>query len=128
MTPPEAVGLSSERLARVRPALEKHIGPHKIAGAVTLLARRGEVVHRECVGLLERESGAPMPPDALFRIYSMTKPITCVALMTLYEQGCFQLIDPREEFIGVQMAQFQPNGFYQIANDFRVAAYQAIVD
>jgi CubicO group peptidase (beta-lactamase class C family) len=99
MTTPEAVGLSSERLVHVRPAIERYIGGDKIAGAVTLIARRGEVVHHECVGLLDRESGAPMPPDAIFRIYSMTKPIVCVALMTLYEQGRFQMFEPVSEYI-----------------------------
>jgi CubicO group peptidase (beta-lactamase class C family) len=99
MTSPETVGLSSERLSRVRPALEKHVGPQKIAGAVTLLARRGEVVHRECVGQMDRENDVPMSPDALFCIYSMTKPIVCLALMTLYEKGCFQLIDPVAKYV-----------------------------
>ena len=94
MTGPEAVGLSSERLARVRPAIERHIADEKIAGAVTLVARRGEVVHLECVGLMDREHNKPMQTDAIFRIYSMTKPIICVALMTLYEKGHFQLIEP----------------------------------
>ena len=86
---PEAVGLSPERLERIRPAAEKHIGDDRIAGAVTLVARRGEVVHLDGTGLMDRESSKPMQPDAIFRIYSMTKPIICVALMTLYEQGCF---------------------------------------
>jgi CubicO group peptidase (beta-lactamase class C family) len=99
MTRPEAVGLSSDRLARIRPAIEKHVADDKIAGVVTLVARRGEVVHLECVGLMDRESNKPMVPDAIFRIYSMTKPIICVALMTLYEKGGFQLIDPVAKYI-----------------------------
>jgi CubicO group peptidase (beta-lactamase class C family) len=99
MTSPEEVGLSSERLARIRPAVGKHIGDDKIAGAVTLVARRGKVVHLECVGLMDRESNKPMQPDTIFRIYSMTKPITCVALMMLYEQGRFQVFDPVFKFI-----------------------------
>ncbi len=99
MISPENVGLSSERLARIRPAVEKHIGVDKIAGAVTLVARRGELVHLECVGLMDRESGKPMQPDTIFRLYSMTKPITCAALMMLYEQGHFQLFDPVLKFI-----------------------------
>ncbi len=90
----EAVGLSSERLARIGPAIQKHIGDDKIAGAVTLVARRGEVVHLDCAGLMDRENARPMQVDTIFRIYSMTKPIICVALMTLYEQGRFQLYDP----------------------------------
>jgi CubicO group peptidase (beta-lactamase class C family) len=99
MISPEEVGLSSERLARIRPAVSKHIGDDKIAGAVTLVARRREVVHLECVGLMDRESYKPMQPDTIFRIYSMTKPITCVALMMLYEHGHFQLFDPVSKFI-----------------------------
>jgi CubicO group peptidase (beta-lactamase class C family) len=99
MTRPEAVGLSSERLARIRPAIEKHVADDKIAGVVTLVARRGEVVHLEGVGLMDRENSKPMVPDAIFRIYSMTKPIICTALMTLYEKGGFQLIDPVAKFI-----------------------------
>ncbi|MDP6777777.1 MAG: serine hydrolase domain-containing protein, partial [Candidatus Latescibacteria bacterium] len=99
MTRPEEVGMSSERLARIRPAMEKHVSDDKLAGAVTLLARRGEVIHLECVGERDREAKAPMEPDTLFRLYSMTKPITCVALMRLYEQGHLQLADPVSKFI-----------------------------
>ena len=99
MVRPESVGMSAERLARIPPAIEKHIGADKIAGAVTLVARRGKVVHQECVGLMERENNKSMQPDAIFRIYSMTKPIICVALMTLYEKGHFQLVDPVAKFI-----------------------------
>jgi CubicO group peptidase (beta-lactamase class C family) len=99
MGTPESVGMSSERLARIRPAIEKHIGNDSIVGAVTLVARRGQVVHQECVGLRDRENNKPMQPDTIFRLYSMTKPITCVALMTLYEKGHFQLFDPVAKFI-----------------------------
>ena len=99
MTSPEAVGLSRERLARIRPAVEKTIADVQIAGAVTLVARRGEVVHLACVGLMDREHDKPMQPDAICRIYSMTKPIICVALMTLYEKGHFQLMQPAATFI-----------------------------
>lgn len=99
MVSPESVGMSSERLARVRPAVEKHVGSDKLAGAVTLLARRGEIVHLDCAGLMDRESNKPMQPDTIFRLYSMTKPITCVALMTLYERGLVRLADPVARFI-----------------------------
>ena len=92
-------GFSPERLARIRPAMERHIGEDKLAGVVTLLARGGQVVHHEAIGGLERDGGEPMCADAIFRLYSMTKPITCVALMTLYEQGHFQLPDPVSKFI-----------------------------
>jgi CubicO group peptidase (beta-lactamase class C family) len=99
MVSPEKVGLSSGRLARIRPAVEKHISDVKVAGAVTLVARQGQVVHHECVGLMDREHNKPMQPDTIFRIYSMTKPLTCTALMTLYEKGEFQLYDPVAKFI-----------------------------
>ena len=92
-------GFSPERLARIRPAMERHIGADKLAGVVTLLARGGHVVHHEAIGGLERDGGEPMSRDAIFRLYSMTKPLTCVALMTLYEQGHFQLPDPVSKFI-----------------------------
>ena len=99
MTDPEKLGFSAERLKRIRPAMEKHIGADKLAGVVTAIARRGELVHHEAYGLMDRESGAPITTDAIFRLFSMTKPITCVALMMLYEQGHFQLIDPVSKFL-----------------------------
>ncbi len=87
-------GMDASRLERIRPAIEKHIGDSRLSGAITLVWRRGEVVHEECYGLMDREARRPMRPDALFRMYSMTKPITCVALMTLYERGLVRLADP----------------------------------
>lgn len=99
MNTPNKAGLSPERLARIRPAIEKYIADDKIAGAVTLIAWRDEIVYSDCVGLMVRETNTPMQPDTIFRIYSMTKPITCVALMTLYERGYFQLITPVSAFI-----------------------------
>jgi CubicO group peptidase (beta-lactamase class C family) len=99
MVKPESVGMSSERLSRVRSAMERHIGPDKVPGAIGLVARRGEIVCQECVGLMDRESNAPMREDAIFRIYSMTKPITAVALLMLYEQGHFVLQTPVAKFI-----------------------------
>jgi CubicO group peptidase (beta-lactamase class C family) len=90
---------ADERLARIRPAVEKYVADGRFAGVVTLVARHGEVVYSDCVGLANRETNTPMQPDTIFRIYSMTKPITCVALMTLYERGYFQLITPVSAFI-----------------------------
>ena len=95
----ESVGLSSYRLDRIQHAIEKHISDSKLPGSVTLLARHGKIAHLESYGLMDRERNKPMHADALFRIYSMTKPITCVALMLLYELGHFQLLDPVEKFI-----------------------------
>ena len=99
MVSPEEVGVSSERLARIRPVIEKHVADDRLAGALTLIARRGEVVHGECVGVMDRESGKAMQADTIFRIFSMTKPIVCVGLMMLYEQGHFQLFDPVSKYI-----------------------------
>lgn len=92
-------GMDQLRLERIRPAIEKHIGDTRLSGAITLVFRRGRIVHEECYGVMDRETRRPMRPDALFRIYSMTKPITCVALMTLFERGLFRLTDPVAAFI-----------------------------
>jgi CubicO group peptidase (beta-lactamase class C family) len=91
--------MDASRLERIRPAIEKHIGDARLSGAITLVSRRGEVVHEECYGLMDRETRRPMRSDALFRIYSMTKPITCVALMTLFERGLVRLADPVASWI-----------------------------
>ncbi|MCP4357785.1 MAG: beta-lactamase family protein [Chloroflexi bacterium] len=99
MESPKNIGMSTERLARIDTAVNKHIGPDKFAGAVTLVARRGQIVQQKSYGLMVRETNQPMQSDAIFRIYSMTKPIACVALMMLYEQGHFQLTDPVFKFI-----------------------------
>jgi CubicO group peptidase (beta-lactamase class C family) len=96
---PEEVGLSSPRLARIGAHLERYIDAGKLAGALILVARRGQVAYFEPVGHLELERRRPVTHDAVFRIYSMTKPITSVGLMMLYEQGWFQLDDPVHRFI-----------------------------
>jgi len=97
---PEEVGLSSERLARIERHLERrYLDQKKIAGALTLVARRGRVAHLAPVGMMDLERGRPMREDTIFRIYSMTKPITSVALMTLYEHGHFQLDDAVHKYI-----------------------------
>ncbi len=97
---PESVGVSSERLARIDSHLKNsYVDPGKIAGALTLVHRRGLLVHLSPMGLMDRERGLPMSDDTIFRIYSMTKPITSVALMMLYEHGAFQLDDPVRRFI-----------------------------
>jgi CubicO group peptidase (beta-lactamase class C family) len=101
-TRPEALGLSSERLARIDTHLKsRYIDPGKIAGALTLVARRGEIAHLSPIGLMDRERGKPMTEDTIFRIYSMTKPITSVGLMMLHEQGHFRLDDPVHKLIPV---------------------------
>lgn len=96
---PESVGCSSERLARVTPAMQSYLDHYGFAGLSTMLARRGRVIHFEQAGWQDREARTPLSADTIFRIYSMTKPIVCVAFMTLYEEGRFQLIDPVAKFL-----------------------------
>lgn len=95
----EAAGCSSERLARIRPAMQTYVDHHGYAGLSTMLARRGRVIHFEQVGRQDREADTPLAADTLFRLYSLTKPIICVAVMTLYEEGRFQLFDPVAKFL-----------------------------
>jgi CubicO group peptidase (beta-lactamase class C family) len=96
---PEEVGLSSPRLARIGEHFQRYIDAGKLAGVLTLVARRGQIAYLEPQGHLEIERRRPVTRDAVFRIYSMTKPITSVGLMMLYEQGRFQLDDPVHRFI-----------------------------
>lgn len=96
---PESVGMSAERLARIGPAMQRYIDEELVPGTVTLVARRGKVVHFEAQGYMDAESKKPMRADAMFRIASMTKPIASVALMMLWEEGAFQLRDPVSKFI-----------------------------
>ena len=96
---PEEVGLSSARLARIGEHWQRYIDAGKLAGTLTLIARRGKVAYCEALGHLEIERRRPVTPDSVWRIYSMTKPITSVGLMMLYEQGRFQLNDPVHRFI-----------------------------
>ncbi|MEQ8484727.1 MAG: serine hydrolase domain-containing protein [Pseudomonadales bacterium] len=96
---PEQVAMSAERLERIGAMTRRYVSEGKLAGVVTLVAREGKVVYLDVVGQADLESGAPMRPDTLFRIYSMTKPIASVALMMLYEEGAFQLADPISKFL-----------------------------
>ncbi|MCY4021182.1 MAG: serine hydrolase [Chloroflexi bacterium] len=95
----ESVGMSSGRLANINRKLSAYVENGNVAGFVTLAARRGEIVHLEAVGHRDSEETLPMQLDTIFRIYSMTKPITSVALMILYERGEFQLFDPVSKYI-----------------------------
>jgi CubicO group peptidase (beta-lactamase class C family) len=96
---PEAEGLSASRLARLDALADRLVEEGEIAGAVLLVARHGEVVHLESHGQLDREAGVPMRDDAIFRICSMSKTITSVAVMVLYEEGRFLLDDPVARFL-----------------------------
>ncbi|HEU4726788.1 MAG TPA: serine hydrolase domain-containing protein [Kofleriaceae bacterium] len=98
--PPESVGLASEGLRRIdQHLMSRYIEAGKIAGALTVVARRGQLAWCSPLGLMDRERGKPMRADTIFRIYSMTKPITSVALMMLHERGVFSLADPVHRYI-----------------------------
>lgn len=105
---PEDVGMSSERLARLDEVMQRYVDRNETAGVVTLVARRGKVVHFSALGSRDVGGGAAMTHDSIFRIASMTKPIASTALMMLYEEGRFQLRDPISkwlpEFSNMQVA------------------------
>lgn len=96
---PEDVGLSAEKLEAMKAHFQSYVDEHKLAGLTTLVSRHGKVAHFETYGVRTLESGEPMAKDAIFRIYSMTKPVTGVALMMLYEEGKFELDDPVSKYI-----------------------------
>jgi CubicO group peptidase (beta-lactamase class C family) len=96
---PEDVGFSSERLGRVTEMLRANAAKSEIPGAVLLIARHGKVAYFESVGLLDPQSRTAMPKDAIFRIYSMSKAITSVAAMTLFEEGRFILDEPVAKYL-----------------------------
>jgi CubicO group peptidase (beta-lactamase class C family) len=98
---PEEVGLSRDRLARIGPAMTRQIEERSFPGAVALIARKGRIAYFEAVGQLDPKTGAPMTKDAIFRLYSMTKPFTSVAVMMLVEDGRLRLNDP----IGVYLPE-----------------------
>jgi CubicO group peptidase (beta-lactamase class C family) len=96
---PEAVGLSSDRLERIATVVQHDIDDQRIAGAVTLVVRHGKIGWFKAQGMSDREAAKAMPPDAMFRICSMTKPITSVAVMMLYEEGKFLLEEPVSKYL-----------------------------
>jgi CubicO group peptidase (beta-lactamase class C family) len=105
---PEAVGLSSERLQRVGRVLQREIDAKKFPGAVALVARKGKIAYFETFGVRDPNGAAPMTKDSIFRIYSMTKPWTSVAIMMLEEEGRLVLTDPVSKYLpqlkGLQVA------------------------
>jgi CubicO group peptidase (beta-lactamase class C family) len=96
---PESVGMSAQRLARLSQAMKAEIDQHKLPGAVVLVARRGKLVFAERYGFQDAAAGKLMEFETIFRIYSMTKPLTSVAAMTLVEEGRMQLTDPISKFL-----------------------------
>ena len=96
---PEELGFSTERLRRIHDTMQRYIDSHDIAGAVTLVMRNGKLAHFEAHGLADIESNKRMSKDALFRIWSMSKPVTGVAILMLMEEGKVRLNDPVSRFI-----------------------------
>lgn len=96
---PGDVGLSADRLADLSRLTRRYVDEGKLPGVLTLVARRGRVAHLDAYGHRDVERAAPMTADTIFRIFSMTKPIASVALMTLYEQGAFLLEDPVADYL-----------------------------
>jgi CubicO group peptidase (beta-lactamase class C family) len=96
---PESVGLSSERLSRLRSAMQRYVDEGRVAGLVTYVARGGRIAHLEAFGKADIEAGTPMKTDSIFRIASQTKAITSVAVMMLVEEGKIGLADPVSRFL-----------------------------
>ena len=96
---PEAVGLSSARLERIGDWMKRHVDEGRLPWAMTAVVREGALVYRQAAGLADVEAGRAIFPDAICRIYSMSKPVTSVAALRLYEQGLFGLEDPLGDYI-----------------------------
>jgi len=96
---PEDVGLCSRRLARIEPWMRGYVDSGRLPNAMTVVTRQCEVVYASCYGAADVESATPITQDSIYRIYSMTKPITSVAVMMLYEEGHFQLDDPVSRYL-----------------------------
>jgi CubicO group peptidase (beta-lactamase class C family) len=96
---PASVGLSQERLDRITAVMQQHVDEGLLAGVAALVARDGKVAYLHSVGMQDREKSVAMTPEAIFRIASMSKPITSVAVLMLYEQGRYRLGDPVSEYL-----------------------------
>src|SRR5262245_8367146 len=97
--PPAQVGLSTERMARIGTWASKEIAQNRLAGGIGVITRRGKIAYFETYGMADKEAGRPMTKDTIFRIFSMTKAVTGVAVMMLYEEGRFALTDPVSRYL-----------------------------
>ena len=115
---PESVGMSSERLERLTAALQGYVDDGRLAGAVAVVARRGEIAYLESVGYRDKESGSPMTADAIFRIASQTKALASVGVMLLQEEGRLLITDPvgkyLPEFMETAVAEPNDSGGYDV--------------
>lgn len=121
---PATVGFSAERLGRVDALVESAVADDQIAGAVALIARDGHVAHYSAYGMADIDDGEPMQTDTLFRFASMTKPITSLAVMMLYEEGHFLLNEPVSKFIpelgGLSVLSSEGEGSVPAANEISI--------
>ena len=113
---PEDVGVSSERLQRISQMIQRRIAAGEMSGAVAIVARKGKIVHLEAQGVMDLDSKKPMAKDTMFRVASMTKPVTGLAIMMMIEEGKVRLNDPVSRYIPefknlkVAIAQPAPGG------------------
>ncbi len=125
---PENVGFSATRLQRITAKMQSYIDAGKLAGTITVVARREQTVHLETLGWMDREAQRVMELDAILRIASMTKPITAAAIMTLYEEGHFTLNTPISEFIPgfreVKVCVGEHNGEMQVEDLVRPITFR----
>ena len=125
---PEEVGLSSAKLANIKRVMDEEVAAGRLPGAVVMIARHGRLAYAESFGFRDKAANAPLPRDAIFRIYSMTKPLASVGAMTLVEDGRIQLTDPVSkylpEFKDLKVAVPRPNTLGEQSVDL-VAAERA---
>ena len=128
---PDSVGLSAERLDRLSEALQAYVDDGKVAGSVTLVARRGRIAYFEAFGSRDAEANAPMQTDAIFRIASQSKAIVSVAAMTLVEEGKLLLTDPvgkyLPEFLETKVAVARDGGGYDVVKAARPIAIRDLL-
>ena len=122
---PQSQGFSATRLARIRDVIQSEINADRMPGAVILVARKGSIVHSDIVGFQDKDAGKPLKRDAIFRAYSMTKPLVSVLAMMLVEEGRLQLNDPVSKFFPA-MAKMEVVTNPAEANSPRVAAARPI--
>jgi CubicO group peptidase (beta-lactamase class C family) len=129
--PPEQVGVSKEKLGRIHDVLAEHIAGGKLAGTVVMVARKGKLIYADAAGFQDKDEGKPMAPDAIFRIYSMTKPLVSVAAMMLVEDGKIELTDPVSKFFpafrGQQVSVARTDGEFARTTYMTIPAEREII-
>ena len=129
--PPEQVGVSKEKLGRIHDVFQEHIADGKLPGTVVMVARKGKLIYVDAAGYQDKDEGKPMAPDAIFRIYSMTKPLVSVAAMMLVEDGKIELTDPVSKFFpafkGQQVSVARADGEFARTTYTTVPAEREII-